>query len=391
MRGASPGPKKRLGWGGGMASPASRGPGGLGRRAAGWAARRGAGGPWGRSHSARGAPPARGLARRGAPGGHPPLGAGEMHCWWALRGPAEGPAQEVGGAGSALARRLLRAALERYGAGGAGARLLRGAHGKPLLEGPGTAGLHVSLSHTPGLVGCVVARCPVGLDCEPRSRAARLGALRVARRRFSPDEVAALERLPPGHARDAAFLQTWTLKEALVKATGRGISATPGSLGGFSVLPGAAVPPPAAAALHAWFPEGPLPLPAAPPGGAVGGEGGVLGIRVAAREPEALEVLPEELPPAPAGGGAPATCRPWLAAFGSEAAVPGEERAGEEEAAWHHVASLCAFLPPGEQPLLRMFDGEALLRDAAARGGGCGVELRASAPAGLLLAACSSV
>ena len=276
MRGASPGPKKRLGWGGGMASPASRGPGGLGRRAAGWAARRGAGGPWGRSHSARGAPPARGLARRGVPGGHPPLGAGEMHCWWALRGPAEGPAQEVGGAGSALARRLLRAALERYGAGGAGARLLRGAHGKPLLEGPGTAGLHVSLAHTPGLVGCVVARCPVGLDCEPRSRAARLGALRVARRRFSPDEVAALERLPPGHARDAAFLQTWTLKEALVKATGRGISATPGSLGGFSVLPGAAVPPPAAAALHAWFPEGPLPLPAAPPGGAGGGGGACL-------------------------------------------------------------------------------------------------------------------
>ncbi len=239
--------------------------------------------------------------------------------------------------------------------------------------------------------GCVaVARCPVGLDCEPRARAARLGALRVARRRFSPAEVAALERLPPGRARDAAFLQTWTLKEALVKATGRGISATPGSLNGFTVLPGAGAPPPAAAALHAWFPEGPPPPPAAPPGGTVGGGGGVLGIRVAAREPGALEVLPEELPPAPAGGYSPATCRPWLAAFDSEAAVPAEEGAGEEEVAWHHVASLCAFLPHGEQPLLRMFDGEALLRGAAARGAGCEGGLRASAPAGLRLAACSS-
>ena len=69
----------------------------------------------------------------------------------------------------------------------------------------------------------------------------------------------------------------------------------------------------------------------------------------------------------------------------------GAEGAGEEEeAAWQHVASLCAFLPRGEQPLLRMFDGEALLRGATAGGGGGGGELGAPTPAGLLLAACSS-
>ena len=269
---------------------------------------------------------------------------------------------------------------------------MRGAHGKPLLAGPGTDGLHVSLSHTRGLVGCVVARCPVGLDCEPRARAARLGALRVARRRFSPAEVAALERLPPGRARDAAFLRMWTLKEALVKATGRGISATPGSLNGFSVLPGAGAPPPGAAALRAWFPEGPPPqLPVAPPGGGAGRGGSVLGIRLAAQEPGALEVLPEELPPGPGGEGGAAAGGAWLATFDSGAAAPAAEGAGEEEeAAWQHVASLCAFLPRGEQPLLRMFDGEALLRGATAGGGGGGGELGAPTPAGLLLAACSS-
>ena len=89
-------------------------------------------------------------------------------------------------------------------------------------------------------------------------------------------------------------------------------------------------------------------------------------IRLAAQEPGALEVLPEELPPGPAGEGGAAAGGAWLATFDSGAAAPAAEGAGEEEeAAWQHVASLCAFLPRGEQPLLRMFDGEALLRGVA--------------------------
>ena len=327
----------------------------------------------------------RGAGGGGAGGSAAPLPLqlrrGEMHCWW-VPGSASvysgsragGGASKAGGGGSAVARRLLWGALERYGGAGGGGGVGGGSHGKPLLDGPGAAGLHVSLTHTDGAVGCVVARHPVGLDCEPLTRAPRLGAIRVARRRFSPDEVAQLEQLPPV-AQDAAFLRTWTLKEALVKATGRGISASPGSLRGFSVLPGAAEPPPLEA-LRAWFPGPPQPLVAAGAGGVQ-----VVGIRLVAQDPAALQVLPEELP---GGSGADGNFEPWLAAFDSATAADpaGSGRGDAEEVAWRHMVALCAFLPPGEQPVLRMFDGTALLR-------GVDAEPAVSPPAGLRLTACT--
>ena len=70
-----------------------------------------------------------------------------------------------------------------------------------------------------------------------------------------------------------------------------------------------------------------------------------------------------------------------MAAFDSDENVPMEGA----QLAWRHVVSLCAFVPPGEQPLLRMFDGEVLLL-----GGGNKRELPEQPPAGLLLAACTS-
>lgn len=83
--------------------------------------------------------------------------------------------------------------------------------------------LRFNLAHTQGLVAMAVTlHHDVGIDVEPRTD--RVSVLDVARRFFSPQEVAALEGLPIGQ-RAEAFLDYWTLKEAYVKATGLGLRA----------------------------------------------------------------------------------------------------------------------------------------------------------------------
>lgn len=62
----------------------------------------------------------------------------------------------------------------------------------------------------------------LGVDVE-QHRAMR-DAIDIARRFFAPPEVAALEALDPTRHHDT-FFRVWTRKEAIVKATGQGISA----------------------------------------------------------------------------------------------------------------------------------------------------------------------
>lgn len=187
------------------------------------------------------------------------LPPGEVHVWWmatgdddddaavhaaadAMRGGGLVPDADAAaaadvaavagpGAGSraVLSRGLVRWILTKY-TGVAPADLLfdREPRGKPRIV-PSTLPtppLEFNVTHTRGLLGVAVAApgTPVGVDAELAARTPRRGALAVARRHFSPADVAALEAVPAGPARDAEFVALWTLKEAYVKATGDGIA-----------------------------------------------------------------------------------------------------------------------------------------------------------------------
>lgn len=98
-----------------------------------------------------------------------------------------------------------------------------GAHGKPEVVSPaGGRRLRLNLSHTRGLAAAVLTLDhDVGIDVEWLDRKAPTMAL--ARRFFAAAECAHLEALPEGAFTDT-FLSFWTLKEAYVKAIGKGLA-----------------------------------------------------------------------------------------------------------------------------------------------------------------------
>ncbi|MDH6710542.1 4'-phosphopantetheinyl transferase [Kitasatospora sp. MAA19] len=83
-------------------------------------------------------------------------------------------------------------------------------HGKPYL--PDHPGVHVSLSHTRGVVAAGAGFQPVGVDVELAARGGSLGA--VARRVLSPAELRLVEAAAEP---DRAFLRLWVRKESLIK------------------------------------------------------------------------------------------------------------------------------------------------------------------------------
>lgn len=100
------------------------------------------------------------------------------------------------------------------------------AHGKPAPEPE--CGLRFNLSHSTGLVVCLVADAPVdigpvevGIDVEARSRAPQIAE--VARRVFSAAEREQLQALILEERLDRC-LSLWTLKEAYIKARGLGMA-----------------------------------------------------------------------------------------------------------------------------------------------------------------------
>jgi 4'-phosphopantetheinyl transferase len=98
--------------------------------------------------------------------------------------------------------------------------------GKPVLRG---REVEFNASHSGDLVALAVAReTAVGVDVERRRK--MTDTLALARRYFSAEEVDIVE-----HAADAgdAFFAIWTAKEAIVKASGKGIGT--GDLRGFTV------------------------------------------------------------------------------------------------------------------------------------------------------------
>jgi 4'-phosphopantetheinyl transferase len=97
-----------------------------------------------------------------------------------------------------------------------------GSHGKPFIVHPADTGLHFNLSHTKGLVACAVTRAgDIGLDIETIDPG--YPALRVADFGFAVEEIAALRKAAP-RQRPTIFAALWVLKEAYVKAIGKGLS-----------------------------------------------------------------------------------------------------------------------------------------------------------------------
>jgi len=95
--------------------------------------------------------------------------------------------------------------------------------GKPELEPPcGDPPLRFNLSHTKGLGACVLSRGhAVGVDAEEINR--RLDVEAITQSTFAAEEQRLIAASTPGERPDI-FYRLWTLKEAIVKAIGRGLS-----------------------------------------------------------------------------------------------------------------------------------------------------------------------
>ncbi len=120
-----------------------------------------------------------------------------------------------------VARALVRRTLSRYEPVASQAwRFGVSAQGRPEIASPATS-LDFNVSHTDGLVACVVTRgAEVGVDVE-RVRPERATPA-LAARVFAPAERAELAGLS-GRAHAERFFTLWTLKEAYLKARGLGL------------------------------------------------------------------------------------------------------------------------------------------------------------------------
>jgi 4'-phosphopantetheinyl transferase len=120
-------------------------------------------------------------------------------------------------------RGLLREVLSRY------RRCLPGEihfqyekNGKPFLKGEPFAGLHFNMTHSADMVAVAVSRGRrVGIDIEKIRDGIPCSDL--ADRFFSGAESDTVKTLPE-QKKAECFLRIWTKKEALLKATGEGIS-----------------------------------------------------------------------------------------------------------------------------------------------------------------------
>lgn len=122
-----------------------------------------------------------------------------------------------------VTRALVRTTLSRYAPVAPAAwRFGQGEHGRPFISAPRDyRHLGFNISHTAGMIVCLVGRRTVGVDVEQWKR--RTQSMQLAERFFSPSEVADLESLT-GLERQRRFFGYWTLKESYLKAVGKGLS-----------------------------------------------------------------------------------------------------------------------------------------------------------------------
>jgi len=97
-------------------------------------------------------------------------------------------------------------------------QIARDPDGKPLLRLPsGVPPLHVSLAHSGHFALLALASCPVGVDIEQ----IRPIDARLLKRDYFPRDALAAD------APEAVFFAWWTLKEAALKAVGKGLGIDP--------------------------------------------------------------------------------------------------------------------------------------------------------------------
>lgn len=108
-------------------------------------------------------------------------------------------------------------------------RFVKNDYGKLYLhpdQDPG--GLFFNLSHTAGMIACVVGGLErAGIDVERTDK----DAFEVMPKVFRPDEIAWVEAQTSAASRSRAFFLLWTRKEAVMKAEGLGFSLPPLSFG----------------------------------------------------------------------------------------------------------------------------------------------------------------
>lgn len=164
---------------------------------------------------------------------------GEIHLWFmdlaelagslrsALGGSEDRPSKAPfsGGQLTFTRRFFLRLLLGSYlGLPGKSIRIVRNRRGKPVLDPKAHPDpLHFSIAKSgPGFLVGLSSSAYLGVDIEAAGRRAH-NALGIARRYFSDTEAGALSALGPDEL-DAAFLRTWSCKEAVVKSLGLGIA-----------------------------------------------------------------------------------------------------------------------------------------------------------------------
>ncbi|XP_050227660.1 uncharacterized protein LOC126677197 [Mercurialis annua] len=136
-----------------------------------------------------------------------------------------------------LARTLVRTTLARYQINHhndpSSLKFRRNTYGKPEVEWQMEDGwfppsLHFNISHTSSLIACgVTQNSQIGIDVEEKLRKIKNNVLAFARRYFSVHEVEFLSAISEPEVQRQEFLKLWTLKEAYVKALGKGFSAAP--------------------------------------------------------------------------------------------------------------------------------------------------------------------
>ncbi|XP_064959776.1 uncharacterized protein LOC135609910 isoform X3 [Musa acuminata AAA Group] len=135
-----------------------------------------------------------------------------------------------------LSRVLVRTTLSRYTDCKVNPRLFKfrkNRFGKPEVEHQNGClwvppSLQFNISHTSSMIACgVTVDVPIGIDIEEKRRKPVNNILSLAHRYFSPYEVQYLASFMDPESRQSEFLRLWTLKEAYVKALGRGFSGAP--------------------------------------------------------------------------------------------------------------------------------------------------------------------
>ena len=115
---------------------------------------------------------------------------------------------------------LLQRVLVRYGI--MEYTIARGVHGKPYLVGH--EGLFFNLSHAGEYALCAVCDKEIGCDIERIDPEINLS---VADRFFTPEESAWIRDAHTQVESIDRFFRLWTLKESLIKATGKGFAISP--------------------------------------------------------------------------------------------------------------------------------------------------------------------